>query len=188
MEEEHNKVEEGNKASTRDPPPPSATATTHRAAAGGEDQEEEVTKEESKEEGEGAQRALVIPPPQEEGPARPTLVTLRQPVLLEAATLHQLAPQVVTIPRHQALLPLDILLRLISAKAALPTPMLPQEATTTMSIVTPQTPTTEPPQRMAMGLQLAMDMQLQTTPATTTTPSAATQAAALSTRGGGARA
>ena len=182
MEEEHNKVEEGNKASTRDPPPPSATATTHRAAAGGEDQEE-VTKEESKEEGEGTQRALVFPPPQEEGLARPTLVTLRPPVLLEAATLHQLAPQVVTIPRHQALLPLDILLRLISAKAALPTPMLPQEATTTMSIVTPQTPATEPPQRITMGLQLAMDMQLQTT-----TPSAATQAAALSTRGGGGRA
>ena len=187
MEEEHNKVEEDNKASTRDPPPPSATATTHQAAAGGEDQEE-VTKEESKEEGDGARRALVIPPPQEEGLARPTLVTLRPPALLEAATLHQLAPQVVTIPRHQTLLQLDILLRLISAKAALPTPMLPQEATTTMSIVTPQTPTTEPPQRMAMGLQLAMDMQLQTTPATTTTPSAATQAAALSTRGGGARA
>ena len=183
MEEEHNKVEEGNKASTRDPPPPSATATTHRAAAGGEDQEEEVTKEESKEEGEGAQRALVIRPPQEEGPARPTLVTLRQPVLLEAATLHQLAPQVVTIPRHQALLPLDILLRLISAKAALRIPTMPQEATTTMSIVTPQTPTTEPPQPITMGLQLTMDMQLQTT-----THSAATQAAALSTRGGGGRA
>ena len=164
MEEEHNKVEEDNKASTRDPPPPSATATTHQAAAGGEDQEE-VTKEESKEEGEGAQQALVILPPQEEGLARPTLVTLRPPVLLEAATLHQLAPQVVTIPRHQALLPLDILLRLISAKAALPTPMLPQEATTTMSIVTPQTPATEPPQRIAMGLQLARDMQLQTSPA-----------------------
>ena len=187
MEEEHNKVEEDNKASTRDPPPPSATATTHRAAAGGEDQEE-VTKEESKEEGEGTQRALVILPPQEEGLARPTLVTLRPPVLLEAATLHQLAPQVVTIPRHQALLPLDILLRLISAKAALPTPMLPQEATTTMSIVTPQTPATEPPQQITTGLQLAMDMQLQTSPATTTTPSAATQAAALSTRGGGGRA
>ena len=186
MEEEHNKVEEDNKASTRDQPPPSATATTHQAAAGGEDQQ--VTKEESKEEGDGAQQAQVIPPPQEEGLARPTLVTLRPPALLEAATLHHLAPQVVTIPRHQTLLPLDILLRLISAKAALPTPMLPQEATTTMSIVTPQTPTTEPPQRMAMGLQLAMDMQLQTTPATTTTPSAATQAAALSTRGGGARA
>ena len=185
MEEEHNKVEEGN--STRDPPPPSATATTHQAAAGGEDQEE-VTKEESKEEGDGTRQAQVIPPPQEEGLARPTLVTLRPPALLEAATLHQLAPQVVTTPRHQTLLQLDILLRLISAKAALPTPMLPQEATTTMSIVTPQTPTTEPPQRMAMGLQLAMDMQLQTTPATTTTPSAATQAAALSTRGGGARA
>ena len=162
MEEEHNKVEEdNNKASTRDPPPPSATATTHQAAAGGEDQEE-VTKEESKEEGDGARRALVIPPPQEEGLARPTLVTLRPPALLEAATLHQLAPQVVTIPRHQALPPLDILLRLISAKAALPTPMLPQEATTIMSIVTPQTPTTEPPQRMAMELQLAMAMQLQT--------------------------
>ena len=187
MEEVHNKVEEDNKASTRDPPPPSATATTHRAAAGGEDQEE-VTKEESKEEGDGTLRALVILPPQEEGLARPTLVTLRPPALLEAATLHQLAPQVVTIPRHQALLPLDILLRLISAKAALPTPMLPQEATTTMSIVTPQTPTTEPPQRITMGLQLAMDMQLQTSPASTTTPSAATQAAALSTRGGGGRA
>ena len=182
MEEEHNKVEEGNKASTRDPPPPSATATTHQAAAGGEDQEE-VTKEESKEEGEGTQQALVILPPQEEGLARPTLVTLRPPARLEAATLHQLAPQVVTIPRHQALLPLDILLRLISAKAALPIPTLPQEATTTMSIVTPQTPATEPPQRIAMGLQLAMDMQLQTT-----THSAATQAAVLSTRGGGGRA
>ena len=161
MEEEHNKVEEDNKASTRDPPPPSATATTHQAAAGGEDQEE-VTKEESKEEGEGTQRALVIPPPQEEGLARPTLVTLRPPTQLEAATLHQLAPQVATIPRHQALLPLDILLRLISAKAALPTPTLPQEATTTMSIATPQTPITELPQRITMGLQLAKDMQLQT--------------------------
>ena len=161
MEEEHNKVEEDNKASTRDPPPPSATATTHQAAAGGEDQEE-VTREESKEEGDGARQALVIPPPQEEGLARPTLVTLRPRALLEAATLHQLDPQVVTIPRHQALLPLDILLQLISAKAALPTPTLPQEATTTMSIVTPQTPTTEPPQRMFMGLQLAMAMQLQT--------------------------
>ena len=159
--EEVQQVEEDNKASTRGPPPPSATATTHQAAAGGEDQEE-VTKEESKEEGDGTRRALVIPPLQEEGLARPTLVTLRPPALLEAATLHQLAPQVETIPRHQALLQLDILLRLVSAKGALPIPTRPQEATTTMSIVTPQTPTTEPPQRMAMGLQLAMDMQLQT--------------------------
>ena len=159
--EEVQQVEEDNKASTRGPPPPSATATTHQAAAGGEDQEE-VTKEESKEEGDGARRALVIPPPQEEGLARPALVTLRPPALLEAATLHQLAQQVVTIPRHQILLPLDILLRLISAKGALPIPTLPQEATTTMSIVTPQTPATEPPQRIAMGLQLAMAMQLQT--------------------------
>ena len=179
-------VEEDNKASTRGPPPPSATATTHQAAAGGEDQEE-VTKEESKEEGDGAQRALVIPPPQEEDLAQPILVTLRPPALLEAATLHQLAPQVVTIPRHQTLLQLDILLRLISAKGALPIPTRLQEATTTMSIVTPQTPTTEPPQRMAMVLQLAMDMQLQTR-ASTTTSSAATQAAAMSTRGGGGRA
>ena len=159
--EEEQQVEEVNKASTRGPPPPSATATTHQAAAGGEDQEE-VTKEESKEEGDGARRALVIPPPQEEGLARPTLVTLRPPALLEAATLHQLGPQVATIPRHQALLQLDILLRLISAKGALPIPTTPQEATTTMSIATPQTPTTEPPQRITMGLQLAMDMQLQT--------------------------
>ena len=159
--EEVQQVEEDNKVSTRGPPPPSATATTHQAAAGGEDQEE-VTKEESKEEGDGARRALVIPPPQEEGLARPTLVTLRPPALLEAATLHQLAQQVETIPRHQALLLQDILLRLISAKGALPIPTTPQEATTTMSITTPQTPTTEPPQRIAMGLQLAMDMQLQT--------------------------
>ena len=159
--EEVQQVEEDIKASTRGPPPPSATATTHQAAAGGEDQEE-VTKEESKEEGDGARRALVIPPPQEEGLARPTLVTLRPPVLLEAATLHQLAQQVETTPRHQALLLQDILLRLISAKGALPIPTTPQEATTTMSIVTPQTPATEPPQRIAMGLQLAMAMQLQT--------------------------
>ena len=161
MEEDKQQVEAGNKASTREPPPPSATATTHQAAAGGEDQEE-VTKEESKEEGDGAQRALVIPPPQEEDLAQPILVTLRPPALLEAATLHQLGPQVVTIPRHQALLPQDILLRPISAKGALPIPTRPQEVTTTTSIVTPQTPTTEPPQRIAMGLQLAMDMQLQT--------------------------
>ena len=160
--EEVQQVEEVNKASTRGPPPPSATATTHQAAAGGEDQEE-VTKEESKEEGDGApQRALVIPPPQEEGLARLILVTLRPPALLEAATLHQLAQQVETTPRHQALLLQDILLRLISAKGALPIPTMPQEATTTMSIVTPQTPTTEPPQRITMVLQLAMDMQLQT--------------------------
>ena len=156
MEEVQQVEEDNNKASTRGPPPPSVTATTHQAAAGGEDQGE-VTKEESKEEGDGAQRALVIPPPQEEDLAQPILVTLRPPALLEAATLHQLGPQVATIPRHQALLPQDILLQ-----GALPIPTTPQEATTTMSIVTPQTPATEPPQRMSMGLQLAMDMQLQT--------------------------